>query len=101
VGVISHKKKTTAKILQCGFYWPTMFKDTHVFCKACENFQKSGFISKHKEFLDNLLLTFETHPSGDVHRAIHDLCPHFHKEHDQLSFENLTKKDQGKPIPDP
>jgi phosphopantetheinyl transferase (holo-ACP synthase) len=23
-------KKTTAKFLQCGFYWPTMFKDTHV-----------------------------------------------------------------------
>jgi hypothetical protein len=78
-----------------------MFKDTHVFCKACENFQKSGFISKHKESLDNLLLIFDTHPSGDVHLAIHDLCPHFHKEHDQLSFENLTKKDQGKPIPDP
>jgi hypothetical protein len=24
---------------------------------------------------DNLLLTIETHPSGDVHRAIHDLLP--------------------------
>jgi len=35
-----------------------------------------------KEFLDNLLLTLETHLSGDVHRAIHDLWPHFHKEHD-------------------
>jgi len=26
-----------------------------------------------KESLDNLLLTLEMHPSGDVHRAIHDL----------------------------
>ena len=26
-----------------------------------------------KGSLDNLLLTLETHPSGDVHRAIHDL----------------------------
>ena len=26
-----------------------------------------------KGSLDNLLLTFETHPSEDVHRAIHDL----------------------------
>ena len=74
-------KKTTAKILQCGFYWSTMFKDTHVFCKACENYQKSGFISKHKESLDNLLLTFETYPGGDVHCAIHDLWPQFQKEH--------------------
>jgi hypothetical protein len=45
-----------------------------------------------KESLDNLLLTLETHPSGDVHRAIHDLWPHFYKEHDRLSFWNLTKK---------
>jgi hypothetical protein len=26
-----------------------------------------------KESLDNLLLTLEMHPSGDVHRAIHNL----------------------------
>jgi hypothetical protein len=82
----------------------------HVFCKACKNCQKSGFISKHKESLDNLLLTLETHPSEKLHRAIHDLWPHFHKEHDRLSLGNLTKKDHvchflrkldGKPIPDP
>jgi len=52
---------------------PTMFKDTYAFCKTCENCQKVGFISKHREFLDNLLVTFETYPGGDVHRAIHDL----------------------------
>ena len=57
-------RKTTAKIIQNGFYWPTMFKDTHAFCKACENCQKSGFISKHKESLDNLLLTLETYPGA-------------------------------------
>jgi hypothetical protein len=63
-----------------------------------------------KESLDNLLLTLETHPSGDVHRAIHDLWPQFHKEHARHSLWNLTKKDHvcqflrqldGKPIPDP
>jgi hypothetical protein len=46
-----------------------------------------------KESLDNLLLTLETHSSGDVHRAIHDLWPHFNKEHDRHSLGNLTKKD--------
>ena len=60
--------------------------------------------------LDNLLLTLETHPSGDVYRAIHDLWPHFHKEHARHSLGNLTKKDHvcqffrkldGKLIPDP
>jgi hypothetical protein len=67
--------------------------------------------SLSKESLDNLLLTLETHhPSGDVHRAIHDLWPQFHKEHARHSLGNLTKKDlvcqflrklDGKHIPDP
>jgi hypothetical protein len=49
-------KKTTAKILQCGFYWPTMFKDTHAFCKTCENCQKLGSISKHHMMTLNPIL---------------------------------------------
>ena len=63
-----------------------------------------------KESLDNLLLTLETYASGDVHRAIHDLWPQFHKKHDRYSLGNLTKIDpvcqflrklDGKPILDP
>jgi hypothetical protein len=103
-------KKTTVKILQCGFYWPTMFRDKHVFCKVCENCQKSGFISKQKEYVDNLLMIFRTYPSGNVHWAFHDLWSHFHEEHARCSLENLTIKDpvcqflrklDGKPIIDP
>jgi hypothetical protein len=99
-----------AKILQCGFYWPNMFKDTHAFCKTCENCQKLGFILKNKESLDNLLLTLGTYLNGDVHRLIHDLWPHLHKEHARHSLGNLTKKDlvcqflrklDGKLIPNP
>jgi hypothetical protein len=61
-----------------------------------------------KESLDNLLLTLETHPSRDLHRAINDLWPLFHKEHARHSLGNLTKKDHvcqflrkldGKPTP--
>jgi hypothetical protein len=46
-----------------------------------------------KGSLDNLLLTLETHPSRDVHCAIHDIWPQFHKEHARHSLGNLTKKD--------
>jgi hypothetical protein len=48
-------------------------------CEDKIEFIKDGM---SKGSLDNLLLTLETHPSGDVHRAIHDLWPQFHKEHD-------------------
>jgi hypothetical protein len=40
-----------------------------------------------------LLLNLEMHPNGDVHRVIHDLWLHFHKEYDRHSLRNLTKKD--------
>jgi hypothetical protein len=30
-------KKTAAKILQCGFYWPTLFRDAHTYCTSCEH----------------------------------------------------------------
>jgi len=65
-------KKMTAKIVQCRFIGPSC-SNTHAFCKTCENCQKVGFISKHRESLDNILLTLKSHHSGDIHRAIHDL----------------------------
>ena len=52
-------KKMTAKILQCGFYWPTMFKDTHAFCNTCENSQKLESISKHHMMPLNPILVIE------------------------------------------
>ena len=69
-----------------------MFKHSYAFCKTCENYQKVGFISKHRESLDNLLLTLKSHHNRDVHRAVHDLWPHFYKEHAHHSLRNLTKK---------
>ena len=38
-------RKNVGKILQCGFYWPNMFKDTHHFCKSCESCQNLGEIT--------------------------------------------------------
>jgi hypothetical protein len=32
-------KKTASKVLQCGFTWPTLFKDAYDFCRACERCQ--------------------------------------------------------------
>ncbi|XP_057481142.1 uncharacterized protein LOC130768164 [Actinidia eriantha] len=39
-------KKTAAKILQCGFYWPTLFKDSYEFCKACDRCQQLGSVTR-------------------------------------------------------
>ena len=52
-------RKTTAKILQCRFYWPTLFKDSYNFCKACESCQKLGGITHRNMMPLNLILVIE------------------------------------------
>ncbi|XP_060216641.1 uncharacterized protein LOC132644100 [Lycium barbarum] len=37
--------RTAAKVLQSGFYWPTLFNDAHEFVRACDNCQRTGNIS--------------------------------------------------------
>lgn len=55
-------KKTVSKILQCGFYWATIFKDTHAYCSSCERCQKLGSITSrnmmalHRFLLLNYLM---------------------------------------------
>ena len=62
------------------------------FAKLVKIVKSQDLFQTHKESLDNLLLTFEKYPGGDVHCAFQDLWPQFHKEHAQHSLGNLTKK---------
>ena len=39
-------RKTTDKILQAGFYWPTLFKDCFDFFKTCARCQQLGGVTK-------------------------------------------------------
>ncbi|KAJ9552032.1 hypothetical protein OSB04_016077 [Centaurea solstitialis] len=39
-------QRTAAKVLQSGFYWPTLFKDAHNFTQRCEECQRTGSISQ-------------------------------------------------------
>ena len=41
--------RTTTKVLQSGFYWPTLFKDVHQFVSNCDKCQRMGSISKQDE----------------------------------------------------
>ena len=48
--------KIAAKVLQLGFYWPTLFKDSYAHVKACDAYQRMGNISRHNEMpLNNIL----------------------------------------------
>ncbi|KAJ9539557.1 hypothetical protein OSB04_032290 [Centaurea solstitialis] len=49
-------QRTAAKILQSGFFWPTIFKDSFEFVKKCDRCQRTGNVSQRNEMpLDNIL----------------------------------------------
>ena len=49
-------KRTARKILECGLYWPTLFRDAYMACKACENFQKTSNLSHMNQMPNTPLL---------------------------------------------
>ena len=42
-------QRTATKVLQSGFYWPSLFKDAHQFVSTCDKCQIIGGISKRDE----------------------------------------------------
>ena len=41
--------RTSAKVLQSGVYWPTLFRDAHSYVSSCDRCQRMGSISKRDE----------------------------------------------------
>ncbi|KAI3772812.1 hypothetical protein L6452_04006 [Arctium lappa] len=52
-------QRTAVKVLQSGFYWPTLFKDSHNFVQRCNECQRSGSISQKNEMPLNGILEVE------------------------------------------
>ena len=49
-------QRTVAKVLQSGFYWPSIFKDAHVFAKSYDRCQRTENIGRRNEMpLTNVL----------------------------------------------
>ena len=42
-------KKTTYKILQDGYYWPTLHRDAQHYVSHCDEYQRSGNLTKRDE----------------------------------------------------
>ena len=51
--------KTAAKILQAGFFWPTLFKDVREYVLRCDKCQRTGNISRRHEMPLNGILEVE------------------------------------------
>ncbi|XP_071912445.1 uncharacterized protein [Coffea arabica] len=42
-------RRTAHKVLESGFYWPSLFKDAYVFCKTCDKCQRIGNLSRRDQ----------------------------------------------------
>ena len=52
-------QRTARKVLDSGLYWPTLFHDAYLFCKSCEQCQRTGNISRRNEMPQQPLLYCE------------------------------------------
>ncbi|CAL8167574.1 unnamed protein product [Prunus armeniaca] len=52
-------KRTAAKILQSGLFWPTLFRDANSWCRSCDRCQRVGNQSKRNEMPQQSILVVE------------------------------------------
>ena len=52
-------ERTVAKVLQSGFFWPTMFRDAREFILCCDRWQRVGNISKRDEMSMKVFMEVE------------------------------------------
>ncbi|CAN6723525.1 unnamed protein product [Malus baccata var. baccata] len=52
-------QRIALKVLQCGFYWPSIFKDAKTFCLTCDKCQRMGGISARDQMPQVSILNVE------------------------------------------
>ncbi|RVW79468.1 Transposon Ty3-G Gag-Pol polyprotein [Vitis vinifera] len=76
-GILSHchenacgghfaSQKTAMKVLQSGFTWPSLFKDTHILCRSCDKCQRLGKLTKRNQMPMNPILIVELFDVWDI-----------------------------------
>ncbi|RDY09839.1 pol, partial [Mucuna pruriens] len=58
---------TARKVLDCGFYWPTIFRDAYQLVSTCEKCQKAGIaINRRHEMPQQPILFYEVFDVWDI-----------------------------------
>ena len=52
-------KRTARKVLECGLFWPTLFRDACLFCKSCSNCQQTGNLGHRDQMPHTPILACE------------------------------------------
>ncbi|CAN6546990.1 unnamed protein product [Malus baccata var. baccata] len=52
-------KRIALKVLESGFYWPSLFKDAYEFCATCDRCQRTGNLGPRNQLPQTLILVVE------------------------------------------
>ncbi|CAN6570914.1 unnamed protein product [Malus baccata var. baccata] len=52
-------QRTTLKVLECGLYWPTIFRDARTFCMSCDRCQRTGNIGPKQQMPQTPIFSVE------------------------------------------
>ena len=52
-------QRTALKVLESGFYWPTLFKDARMFCLTCDRCQRTGSIGARDQMPQSPIFNVE------------------------------------------
>ncbi|KAM2141409.1 hypothetical protein ACFX1Q_007687 [Malus domestica] len=52
-------QRTALKVLECGFYWPTIFWDARTFCMSCDRCQRTGNIGPKQQMPQTPIFSVE------------------------------------------
>ncbi|CAN6580908.1 unnamed protein product [Malus baccata var. baccata] len=52
-------QRTSLKVLECGFYWPTIFRDARTFCMSCDRCQRTGNIGPKQQMPQTPIFSVE------------------------------------------
>ncbi|CAN6554299.1 unnamed protein product [Malus baccata var. baccata] len=52
-------KRTALKVLESGFYWPSLFKDAYEFCATCDRCQQTGNLGPRNQMPQTPILVVE------------------------------------------
>jgi len=83
-------ERTAAKVLQAGFFWPSLFKDANEYVKRCDNCQRTGSISKRHEMPLNNIQEVEVFDCWGID-FIGPLPSSFSNEYILLAVEYVSK----------
>ncbi|RVW23675.1 putative mitochondrial protein [Vitis vinifera] len=84
-GILSHchenacgghfaSQKTTMRVLQSGFCWPSLFKDAHTMCKSCDRCQRLGKLTRRNMMPLNPILIVDLFYVWGIDFMDHSLC---------------------------